>query len=752
MALSTGTRLGPYEVVSQIGSGGMGEVYKARDTRLDRLVAIKVVRADLAADPQFRARFDREARAISALEHPNICSLYDVGEQGGAAFLVMQYLEGETLQARLAKGALPAEHAIQTAIEIASALDKAHRSGFVHRDLKPANVMLTQTGARLLDFGLAKAEEPPDSNAATRVSNPGLTSPGMIVGTVQYMSPEQIEGKATDPRTDLFAFGAVLYEMICGRKAFAGDSQFNVMAAILERDPAAASALSARPALERLVRTCLAKRKDERPASAAEVVRQLQSIADAAPAPAVPRQPAAMLDSLAVLPFVNASHDPGAAYLVDGITESLINALSQLPNLRVIPRTTAFQYRDHHTNPIAVGRALDVRAVLTGKVLQRDDMLAVQAELLDVPNESQVWGAQYSRKLADVFAVQEEIAQEIVAKLRIRLTPEDRRRLMHRPTGTSEVYQLYLKGRFHWAKRSADGIQKGMEYFQRAIEADPNYALAYTGLADGYILLNYFGMPSSQAAPRAKSAAAEAVAIDGTLAEAHTSLAFSTYLHDWDFPRAERSFKRALDVNPEYWEAHDWYSLSLAGVGLYEEAVAEMDRALHIDPLSLVLHHHAAWVSMLARDFDRVIDLSRTAVEMEPRYGLSHLWMGRAYTHKHLHDEAIAALETAVPLLPENVVGGALVHAYAAAGRMAQAEAYLRHIHGLASQHYLEPYNMATAFVGLGDVDGALMWLERAYDERSIWLASFAVGDPTWDSIRGHSRFERVVRPFTSGR
>jgi serine/threonine-protein kinase len=753
MPLAAGTRLGPYEVSAQIGAGGMGEVYKARDTRLDRTVAIKVLPAGLATDQQFRDRFDREARAISVLEHPHICALYDVGQQDGTVFLVMQYLEGETLEDRLAKGPLPLDQALKAAIEIASALDKAHCTGFVHRDLKPGNIMLTTTGVKLLDFGLAKATTPIDADASTRLSELALTSPGMIVGTVQYMAPEQIEGKPTDARTDIFAFGAVLFEMLCGRKAFEGDTQANVMAAILERNPPLPSSLASHTpsAVDRLVRTCLAKHPNERWQTAANLVRQLQAKDSGVAAPR-PKRVSKIVDSLAVLPFVNASQDPGTEYLSEGITESLINAFSQLPNLRVIPRTSAFRYKDRQTDPIAVGRDLNVRAVLTGKVLQREDTLIVQAELLDIPKESQVWGGQYNRKLADVFAVQQEISEEILAKLRLRLTAEEKRRLTKRPTKTSEVYQLYLKGRYHWARRTADGIQKGIEYFQRAIDADPNYALAYTGVADGYILLNYYGLPSKQASPHVKSAAAKAIAIDSKLAEAHTSFAMATYLYDWDWPVAERSFKQALDLNPKYWEAHDWYALSLAAVGQFDEAIAEMERAMDLDPLSLVLHHHAAWIFILARDYDRAIELSGTALEMEPNFGLSHLWMGKAYGQKHMHEEAIAALQKAARLLPESVFSGALGYAYAAAGRRADAEEYIRHLERLSAEQYLEPYNRAAIFAGLGDTERALEWLQRAYNDRSIWLASFVTGDPSLDSLRTDVRFDSLVRPFKVSR
>ena len=733
MSLAAGTRLGPYEITAQIGAGGMGEVYKARDTRLDRSVAIKVLPAALATDAAFRDRFDREARAISALDHPHICTLYDVGQQDATAFLVMQYLEGETLLERLTKGALPHDEALKAAIEIASALDQAHRAGVIHRDLKPGNVMLTKTGAKLLDFGVAKATTSVDDDVPTRLTE--LTSPGMIVGTIQYMAPEQIEGKRTDARSDIFAFGAVLFEMLCGEKAFAVDAR-------------ATLASHAPPALALVVHTCLERRPDERWQTTDDLLRQLQRIKEAGASAPKPKRVSKSVDSLAVLPFANASQDPDAEYLSEGITESLINAFSQLPHLRVIPRTSAFRFQDRQAAPVAVGRELNVRAVLTGKVLQRGDTLVVQAELLDVSKDAQIWGGQYNRKRADVFAVQEDISAEILERLRVRLTAEDKRRLTKRPTTTPAVYELYLKGRYHWARRTAEGIQKSIEYFQRAIAADPHYALAYTGVADAYILLNYYGMPSKLAAPQAKAAAKKALAIDPKLAEAHTSLAFATYLYDWDFPQAERGFKHAFDINSEYWEAHDWYALSLAGVGRFEEAIAEMERAIELDPLSLVLHHHAAWIFILAREYDRSIELCRTALEMEPNFGLSYYWMGKALAQKGCCDEAFTALKKSLTLLPESLCGGALGYAYAVCGRRADAEDYLLHLESLSADQYVEPYNLAAIHAGLGNTERALEWLQRATDDRSIHLASFVAGDPWFDSLRADARFEQFARPF----
>ena len=752
MALSAGTRLGPYVILAPLGAGGMGEVYKARDTRLDRTVAIKVLPAALASDPQFRERFDREAKAISQLNHPHICTLHDIGSQDGVDFLVMEYLEGETLARRLEKGPLPLDQVLTLAIQIADALATAHRTGITHRDLKPANLMLTKAGAKVLDFGLAKVSAPVDADGPTKLlPGPDLTTPGMILGTVQYMAPEQIEGKHADARTDIFAFGVVLFEMLSGKKAFTGANHASLMAAILEREPPSLSSLQPLTprVLDRLVSTCLAKDPDDRWQTARDLVRELQWTSDAGGAVPRPRRNVKSVDSLAVLPLVNASGDPETEYLSDGITESLINSLSQLPNLRVIPRTSAFRYKDRQADPLCAGRDLNVRAVLTGKVLQRGDSLIVQAELVDVGNESQIWGGQYNRKLVDIFALQEDIAQEILERLRVRLTGEEKRRLVKRPSKSAEAYQLYLKGRYYWSKRTAEGLQRGIEYFQQTIKADKNYALAYTGLADSYMVLNYYGLPSREAGPRAKAAAERAVEIDDRLAEAHTSLAFATLLYDWDWLRAERGFKRAIDLNPGYWEAHDWYALSFAAVGRFEEAIGEMKRAQELDPLSLVLHHHAAWVFILAREYGRAIEQSRTALEMEPNFGLAHVWLGKALEQEHMYEEAIAALHEALRLLSEQAfVLGTLGHIYATCGHRGEAEQVLQHLKELSSQRYIEPYYMAAIFAALEETDQAFEWLQKAYDDRSCFFTSFLKGDPWLDSLRPDPRFEDLLRRF----
>ncbi|MGH9366922.1 MAG: serine/threonine protein kinase, partial [Thermoanaerobaculia bacterium] len=523
--LTAGTRFGPYEILAPLGAGGMGEVYRARDTRLGREVAVKVLPASFSQDADRLRRFGQEARAASALNHPNILTIHDVGQQDGAPYVVTELLQGDTLRGHMAAGALAPRRALEHALQIAHGLAAAHERGIVHRDLKPENIFVTRNGrVKILDFGLAKLTEAPGSTSQTNLPTAGpATDPGVILGTLGYMSPEQVRGKASDARSDIFAFGAILYEMLSGRRAFQGDTAADAMSAILTKDPPELSATNRNisPGLDRAVRHCLEKDPERRFHSAHDLAFDLDALSDASGAAPQALRPArswkrmalpiaaaailalavaaiwwrrstttgAALDSIAVLPFVNASKDPETEYLSDGITESIINSLSRLRELRVVARSSVFRYKGRDEDPQKAGRELNARAVVSGKVLQRGDTLSVQADLVDVGNGAQIWGDHYDRKLSDILTVQEEIAKEISEKLRLRLTGEEKEKLKKRYTESTEAYQLYLKGRYEWEKRTAAGLQQSTEFFQKAIEKDPAFALAYAGLADSYAVL-----------------------------------------------------------------------------------------------------------------------------------------------------------------------------------------------------------------------------------------------------------------------
>jgi serine/threonine protein kinase/tetratricopeptide (TPR) repeat protein len=820
-------RISHYRILNKIGAGGMGEVYLAEDTRLHRNVALKILPADVVANQDRVRRFNQEATAAAALNHPNIAHIYEIGESEGVNFIAMEFIDGQTLREVIHEGQIDLVKRLRYLQHAAEGLAKAHAAGIVHRDLKPDNIMVTRDGhAKILDFGLAKLVEPQRtstgssdvfSEAGTAILEQHST-PGTILGTAGYMSPEQAQGKTnqTDHRSDIFSFGCILFEAVTGHKAFEGKDSIDTLNRII-REPVALISKFCTDApnhLQRIVRRCLAKDPDDRYQTIKDVAIELRELRreltgaeiDTAVAPrgvsstrgspsdttsvsSGKTQPTASssaeyivsgikqhklaaiivlaavvlgavglakylharntevaIESIAVLPFVNQNRDPDTEYLSDGLTESIINSLTQLPALRVSPRSSVFQYKGKDTDPLKVGRDLGVRAVLTGRLLQRGDSLMVSAELLDVRDNKQVWGEQYNRKVADALAVQQQISREISERLRTKLSGEEQRQLTRRDTSNPEAYGFYLKGRYYWEKRTGLNLKKAVDEFQQAAHKDPNYALAYVGLADCYVLLeDYVGTPASEAYPKAEAYARRALQLDSSLVESHTSLAYA-YCNLWQWEQAEEEFKQAITLNPNYATAHHWYSLLLLDLGRFDEAMAEIKRANELDPLSLIIGTTLNYAYFAEGDVDSSIAQCKRVIDLDPSFPRAHEYLGLGYLRQGHHSEATVELQKAVELSgrdrrPLRDLG----YCYAASGKRAEALSMLKEIEGRYEKHEAIGQDLAAVYTGLGEKDQAFAWLEKDFQGRSGLLA-WSRWTPPFDSLRSDPRYGDLLR------
>jgi len=773
-----GKTVSHYKILEKLGEGGMGVVYKAEDTKLKRTVALKFLPSSIMASEAEKTRFVHEAQAAAALNHPNICTIYEIDEADGQQFIAMEFVEGQSLKAKIEAGPLKLDEALGIAMQAAEGLQAAHEKKITHRDIKPANVMITNKAqAKIMDFGLAKL-------AGRTV----ITKEGTTVGTVAYMSPEQGRGEEVDQRTDIWALGVVLYEMITGQHPFKGLYEQALVYSILNENPEPITGLrSGVPMeLERIINKALAKNADERYQHADEILVDLRSMQKNFASGASKQQltqtespkrkranlyggVAALLvlligtglyfrlqteeqqaryDSIAVLPLDNLSGDPAQEYFADGMTEALITDLAQISALRVISRTSVMHYKGANKPLPEIAEALNVDAVVEGSVQRVGERVKITAQLIEAATDRHLWAKSYERELRDILALQNEVARAVADEIKVKLTPQAQARLTSTRQVNSEAHEAYLKGRYFWNKRTKEGLMKSIEYFEQAIKKDPVYAPAYAGLADSYSMLGNQGyLPPRAAFPKAEAAAMRALEIDDSLAEAHNSLAVVRHIYEWDLlATAEREYKRGIELNPGYATTHQWYALYLSHMGRLDEAIAEIKRAQELDPLSLIINSVVGLIFYYARQYDQAIEQCRKTLEMEPNFWVAHYFLSQAYVQKRMYEEAIAESQKALGLnggLPVSV--GTLGYAHAISRNKGEAQKLLEELIKQSQGRLGISFHIAEIYTGLGDKEKAFEWLHKAFDERSDQLLNLKV-DPIFDSLRSDSRFTKLLK------
>jgi serine/threonine-protein kinase len=763
MKVDKGAKLGHYEIVAALGKGAMGEVYLAQDTRLDRRVALKILPAEFALDGDRLHRFIREARSASALNHPNIITVYDIGEAAGTPFIAYEFIDGTTLSERVRNASLNVASSLEIAIQIASALVEAHHAGIVHRDLKPDNVMIRPTGlVKLLDFGIARLSRPavPAHDAATGIQL--QTQLGLLIGTPLFMSPEQARGTDVDHQTDIFSFGAVLYEMLSGVSPFAADTVSDVIAAVLTREPPPLADVP--PGLAAIISKALQKDKARRYQTATDLQRDLagvkheldaQGVHGHAPARANGEgvRPLRQLDitaiagptsdrnqgqSVAVLPFVNMSANEDDEYFCDGLAEELLNALSKIDALKVAARTSAFSFKGKSATVSAIATTLGVNNVVEGSIRRSGNRVRISVQLINAADGYHLWSERYDREMRDIFALQDDITLAVVEALKVTLFGDEKAAVLRRYTEDPAAYELFLKGRYHSYKYTAQGWKRAIEFFEKAIGKQPDYAIAYAAIAAARGCQWFFGLlPAEQTVPQSKAASRQALAIDGGLADAYLSLALITFLYEWDWQRAEQGFKQSITLNPNNAEALSYYAMFLAFVGRVDEAIRLNRKALTLDPLAPLINMNGGWTYFATGMLVEASAHAAKMIESDPDFYGAHWLQGAIHLSSGEFDRAVEQLETAVSLGGHQIVVADLASACRLAGRDDQAAEILHRLRELRRHQYVPAICLARVYSRLGDTATAIEWLETAFAERNgemVFLqgeiAGAAAGDP----------------------